>query len=280
MGAEKHKGEFGNGQRFESIFPPDFMGEAVFEISIPGGLGRSVHVHCRRLPAFDQSLVDQLIGKFQRKFDATLSRPDLSVWRAELAPEAGRMEQRYVDGFFEYTLGSYLETSSGSREAKSHLEDAFGLLFPFKTPMALRAKWILALKMNAFGILAECPDGSMFKVAYAFFTKDMNPQTTPNGTPAKKGEYELYIDGFSSQYLAALSAFYEEDDILLHRCLGVLSAHPLFADRNNRDKYHLLAARVAGRRCRIDEARGHYEMLMFHPLFGKEAEEFSNVNRR
>jgi hypothetical protein len=279
-GSEKYKGIFRNGKRFESLFPSDFEGEAVFEISVPGGLGRLIHLYCRRLPEFDQALLDRLIGKFQKEFDSTLKRPDLSDWRAATTPDIGKMERRYVDGFFEYTLGSYLEITAGSREAKSHLEDAFGLLFPFKTPLALRAKWILSFKMNAFGVLAGCPDGSVFQMAYAFFINRHAYQWEPKSPPAKKGSYDLYIDGFSSEYLAALAAYFEDDDNLIDRRLGALSAHPLFADRNNEDKYHLLAARVAARRGRIDEARQQYEILRFHPLFGKEAEEFSHVNRQ
>jgi hypothetical protein len=178
-----------------------------------------------------------------------------------------------MDGFFEYTLGSYLESSVNSGQAKIHLEEAFGLLLPFNTPLAMRAKWILALKMNAFGALIGCPKGSVFSAVDTFFNRSLD-RWEPSSPKTVQGSYDLYIDNYSSGFLDALAAYYGNDEIQIDRRLGALSAHQLIGDRNNEDKFQLLSARVAVRRGQIAEARRNYEMLRMHPQFGKEAEEF------
>ncbi len=110
--------------------------------------------------------------------------------------------------------------------AKAKVEDAFGLLSPFTNTFtdtknfATWARYVLALRMNAFRVLKNCQFPSRFAVANYFFNDSesrfkCNDHFLINRNPVV--EYGVYIDDCSETFLDLINEKITEDDFnLIH----------------------------------------------------------------
>jgi hypothetical protein len=86
--------------------------------------------------------------------------------------------------------------------------------------------------------------------------------------------FMTYADEFTIRLVRVTASFYGPDEKVFKAGLEALSFHPSGKDKNNEDKLALLRARSYRRDEQVAEARRTYEILLYHPLFGKEAEEY------
>jgi hypothetical protein len=202
--------------------------------------------------------------------------PDIIHWRAETNQigELGELENRYVDGFYEYTLAFYLNQIGHLTDAKRHFEDAFGLLLPFRTPLAHSAQCVLGLRMNCFGVLSRAPKASAVEAANHFFNDGFPSGWQPPKTYLPGDPFATYADEFTVRLVDVLVAFYQTDPLGLWAGIEALDFHPSGKEKNNEDKVFLLKARGYRRQHQKDLARKMYQLLRYNPLFSKEAEAY------
>jgi hypothetical protein len=256
---------------------PNFEGEVRIDVRPQGGLHKTFSVYCRSLPEFRQADLDRKVWDREQEFIRDGSAPDLRLWRefCGVAGNSSSLEDRYVNGFFEYTMGFALERRGQSKAAKEHFEDSFGYLLPFRTLLAEQAQCILGLKMNCFAVLQRCGDESLFSPARVFFLHYPDIWKQPKGWPVKDS-FGLYADDFTLRLVRVVSRFYEDDDAEFWRGIEALKFHPAGEERNNLDKLQLMQARAFAKNCNQERAREFYGFLRYNPYFGLEAEEFLN----
>ncbi|MCX7806930.1 MAG: hypothetical protein N3A38_17355, partial [Planctomycetota bacterium] len=121
--------------------PADFEGELIVHVKPPEGKRREFILYTRSLPEFRGDRLDALILRLSAEDTAPGGSPDVSRWRKE-AGKLGNLENRYLNGFFEYVLAFHLGNMGMPERAKLHFEEAFGLLLPFRTPMAHSAQCV------------------------------------------------------------------------------------------------------------------------------------------
>jgi hypothetical protein len=188
----------------------------------------------------------------------------------------GILENRYLNGFFEYVLAFHLEMKGQTRQAKQHFEDSFGFLLPFRTPLSHSAQCVLGLRMNCFGVLARVPRKSIVSASDIFFNRPF-PSQWVRLTPAEVGSpFMTYADDFTIRLVHVIADFYDGHPSPCGAALEALEFHPSGKEKNNEDKLSLLRARFQRRVGSVSQARATYEMLQYHPLFGTEAEEYLN----
>jgi len=256
-------------------FRKDFEGELHIRIEPPNGRERAFCIYCHSLPEFNQKSLDQEIWDRQHSFGLRGLPPNLREWRESCGVEgnSSTLEDRYVNGFFEFTMGFALEKTGNVVSAKDHFEDALGYLLPFRTLLAEQAQCVLGLKMNCFAVLVRCSDGSIFSPARAFFLRYPEPWKVPKKWPPKNS-LAVYADEFIQRLLRVIELFYGNDRSEFWQGTAALKFHPAAADRNNADKLSILQARAFARYGNSDGAREAYKLLRYNPYFGSEAEEF------
>jgi len=264
-----------SGDDLSAALPSSYEGELSIKVTPEGGNRKVFTIYCRALPSFKQNDLDTEVAKLQAEIQMSREIPDLAGWRSRVLPflSPSPLETRYVNGFFEYTLGVCLERENKRGQAKEHLEEAFGLLWPFCTDLAHTAQCILGLKMNCFAPLQRCSQTSPFAPADAFFNQRKAEWGAPSQGPVT-GEHGVYVDDFTIAFLRAVTTFYRKEGLQIERRLAELRVHPGMREKNNEDKVHLLAARHMARSGDIVGARAEYDLLKYHPLFGAEAKDF------
>jgi hypothetical protein len=253
--------------------PSSFEGELTVRVTPSSAPARQFTVYARSLPEFRRDDLDSVIQQMSEEDRRKGAMPDIGRWRAEIG-HLGVLEQRYLDGFFEYTLSFYLEQRGHSKMAKQHFEDALGLLLPFRTPLAHSAQCVLGIRMNCFGVLARAPSGSVVAASDKFFNKPFPSEWNPASDCDAANPFMTYADEFTIRLVSVTASFYGDDEAVLVAGLEALSFHPSGKDRNNEDKLALLEARSRRRYSQVVEACRAYELLRYHPLFGNEAEEY------
>jgi len=210
----------------------------------------------------DQLLPSPSIASdFQTK---SLSKPGLSF-----------LEHRYLSGFYEYILGSFLETKQDQR-AGGHFERSYGCLRPFATSLAHTARCVLGVKMNWFHLLERCGPSSFYRAKHFFMEgcRDLRETSDKQSSLRLEHPQGLYVDPFTETLLMAIESFYQHDYSGSRVLLQRLSDSHFSLNRNNEDKLWLLTARVHISEGARSEAVDAYRHLEHHPLFGEEAERF------
>jgi hypothetical protein len=260
-------------ENLKRLIPGDFEGELTVRVEPLGVKARQFTLYSRSLPEFRQDSLDALIHSQINQDTAPRSSPDIGRWR-ELIGHMGMLENRYVNGFFEYVLAFHLEMLGQTGQSKQHFEDSFGLLLPFRTPLARSAQCVLGLRMNCFGVLARAPRKSLVSAADQFFNRPF-PSSWVGPTVSEEGSpFITYADDFTMRLVQVIADYYTGEPSECGAGLEALEFHPSARDKNNEDKLLLLRARFHRRAGRTSKARTAYEMLQYHPSFGTEAEEY------
>jgi hypothetical protein len=127
--------------------------------------------------------------------------------------------------------------------------------------------------MNSFGVLDRAPSDSIVSASDKFFNHPFPSKWV--GLPNNDANpFMTYADEFTIRLVSVTASFYRPDDAVFKAGLEALSFHPAGKERNNEDKLALLRSRSLRRDGQVPEARRTYELLRYHPLFGKEAEEY------
>jgi hypothetical protein len=257
------------------LIPNGFEGELTVRVEPLGGNARQFTIYSRSLPQFRRDSLDALIQSLSIQDTPPRGSPDIGRWR-ELTGDMGILESRYVNGFFEYVLAFHLEVQGQSRQAKQHFEDSFGLLLPFRTPLAHSAQCVLGLRMNCFGVLSRVPRKSIVSASDSFFNQPYPSQWVRPAPAQESGAFMTYVDDFTIRLVQVIADFYDGDPSACARGLEALEFHPSANEKNNDDKLSLLRARIQRRVGNVIQARAAYEMLKYHPHFETEAEEYLN----
>ncbi len=262
-------------ENLKQLIPPTFEGELTLRVEPTGGNSREFTLYSRSLPQFRRDSLDALILSWSDQDSKPGGTPDIGRWR-ELAGNMGLLENRYLNGFFEYVLAFHLTNNGHSDRAKQHFEDAFGLLLPFRTPMAHSAQCVLGLRMNCFGVLERAPRRSLVSAADHFFNQPFPSQWVRPAATEETSPFMTYADEFTIRLVSVIADFYDRDPSICAAGLEALEFHPSGREKSNEDKLLLLRARLQWKAGRAGQARATYEILQYHPLFGTEAEEYLN----
>jgi hypothetical protein len=263
------------GDDLKPFIPNTFEGELKLHVKPAGGIPREFMLYTRSLPHFRQDKLDQFILSRSDLDISPDGAPDIGRWR-ELTGDMGVLENRYLNGFFEYVLAFHLTNSGQSDRAKQHFEDAFGLLLPFRTPMAHSAQCVLGLRMNCFGVLERAPRKSLVSAADRFFNQPFPSHWVRPTTKEETSPFMTHADEFTIRLVSVIADFYDGDPSICAAGLEALEFHPSGKEKSNEDKLLLLRARLQRRAGDASLARKTYEVLRYHPLFGTEAEEYLN----
>ncbi len=275
-GSQLHKTLTAAGdENLKRLIPATFEGELTLRVEPGGGKAREFTLYSRSLPQFRRGSLDALIQSLSDQDAKPGGAPDIGRWR-ELTGDMGVLENRYLNGFFEYVLAFHLTNSGQSDRAKQHFEDAFGLLLPFRTPMAHSAQCVLGLRMNCFGVLERAPRKSLVSAADQFFNQPFPSQWVRVAVTEEANPFMTYADEFTIRLVSVIADFYDGDPTICAAGLEALEFHPSGKEKSNEDKLLLLRARLQRKAGRAGQARATYEMLRYHPLFGTEAEEYLN----
>jgi hypothetical protein len=210
-------------------------------------------------PPFDRKPLEKEIHQLQSALECGDEPNWRSYQKAQRILATSELENQYLDGFFEYSLGLHLEKSGDPRSGTEHLESATELLRPFDTVLARTARRILAIRMNCFRPLASCHASSIFWQARQFFLENrlqLLEDTTKRGI---RSDCSLYTDFFTDQILSLIKTYYARDMVNVHESLARLHGHPLAKDQNNLDKLLLIEARAHEVCGDLDRARRVYE---------------------
>jgi len=265
----------GRATEFSAKIPNDYRGQIVLTVRVGTAYEREYRIFCNEMPNMDFVALDALVRHLQQPLLEDLE-PDWSLFRSTYIQGMGSnpLETRYLSGFYEYLLGSFLEKNN-DQAARVHYEQAFGYLRPFKTHLAHTACSILALKMNWFWMLKRCKVNSKFYLPNIFFNHSLWDNrlftAAPSATVARTDG--LWIDSFQEALLEALQRYYVRDLQGVMTISTQLKNHSFIRDRNNADKVALLEGRSLLMQGNRVAAVGVYRQLRYHPLFGHEVEE-------
>jgi len=262
-------------ENLKRLIPVSFEGELTLRVEPLGGNAREFTLYSRSLPQFRRASLDALIQSWSEQDTKPGGTPDIGRWR-ELTGDMGVLENRYLNGFFEYVLAFHLANNGQSDRAKQHFEDAFGLLLPFRTPLAHSAQCVLGLRMNCFGVLARAPRKSVVSASDQFFNQPFPSQWARPAAVDEANPFMTYADEFTVRLVKVIADFYDVESSACGAGLEALEFHPSGKEKNNEDKLALLRARFQRQAGHAIQARATYEMLRYHPLFGTEAEEYLN----
>ncbi len=273
-GAQFHEQLNASGDdNLRQLIPAGFEGELAVRVAPSGTKARQFTLYSRSLPEFRRDSLDALIQSMSDKDMKPDGAPDIGRWRERIG-EIGALEGRYVNGFFEYVLAFHLENHGQPGRAKQHFEDAFGFLLPFRTMLAHSAQCVLGIRMNCFGVLARAPRKSVVSASDQFFNQPF-PSQWVRSVPIQDGSpFMSYADEFTIRLVQVIADFYAGDRSNCAAGLEALEFHPAAREKNNEDKLSLLKARYHRLAGRANEARASYEMLLYHPSFGLESEEY------
>jgi len=252
----------------------------------PGIVEISLAVNCKKdhfilyfgdVLEFENSKVDTdafnlLFYKLDRGHD-----PEFEKFQClHMLPHVNVFEKRYASGLFSYALAFSL-TRNG-KSGKTHFEDSLHDLCPFATPFAVSAQRVLALRMNFFEMLIACNYSSKFAVANYFFNNKKYRFNLPAAHIVGNTimDYGIFIDDYSTLYLEALNAYYNDDwnifEIYKNKLTDIQQLNVSGgSDRNNDDKLFLLKARAAIKKKDTHDAKNWYYQLIAHPSFSNEA---------
>jgi hypothetical protein len=255
---------------FEKHVPKGFRGKIDVRIRI-GLAERSFMIYCGTQPVLDVAQLDESIWDLQSPLLGG-AEPNWSKFGAQRLSNRfeNYLQKRYLEGFYSYILGCYLETQ-GSPHAGKHLEEAIGKLRPFSTTMAHTARCVLALKLNAFRLLKDCGPESRFYGANKFFNGSATKSVVkrPHTSVVGRG---LWIDTFLEGLLTAISDFNAKEFTQVEDKVAELMKSPYSKEPNNHEKVTLLQARTAAIQGNIEVARRAYLRLVHSSLFGEEAQ--------
>lgn len=234
-------------------------------------------IYNRTQPPISIEPLNDMVSMLQQPLLAG-EEPNWSDFQANCLskPSINFLEHRYLSGFYEYVLGSFLD-SKQNRHAGEHFERCYGCLRPFATALAHTAKRLLGVKMNWFHLLDGCGPRSIFYHAKRFFTEpdSRRAESTTKGLSLRlDGPLGLYVDPFTETLMMAIECFYQRDYVQAQSLASQLESNPAALNRNNEDKLWLLKARIHLARGDHRQATGAYRHLEHHPLFGKEAARF------
>jgi hypothetical protein len=252
--------------------PNGFLGTVQISFAIDG-VGHDYQFAIGDTPSFRIDALAALVARLQMDLDKG-DRPDWDRYRADgeaLSPNT--FEQRFLDGFLEYSLGFDMEKRGRWDHSAPHLESALHLLDPFGTRLAITAKRVLGIRLNCFSVLRRCEPTSRFHLARMFFLGNSEAgEKAPHSAVTEANPAEaVYCDGLTERLLAILKAFYSKD---FHNVLGPcqqLRHEPAAQDRNNSDKLDLMMARASHLIGDRDGARLYYSRVQDHPDFEQEA---------
>lgn len=265
----------GENENLKRQIPANCEGEITLRVEPLGGKLREFTLYSRSLPQFRGDKLDALVQTWCVNDSSAVGTPDIGRWR-DLAGDMGVLENRYLNGFFEYALAFHLTKQGQSERAKQHFEDAFGLLLPFRTPLAHSAQCVLGLRMNCFGVLARAPRRSLVAASDQFFNHPFQSKWADQTGKNDGNPFMTYADEFTVRLVRVIADFYAVDPSACEAGLEALEFHPSGREKNNEDKLLLLRARFLRRGHQVAQARKTYEMLRYHPFFGAEAEEYLN----
>jgi hypothetical protein len=218
----------GNEVSLKKYVPAGMEGELRITVKPDGGPVREFSIYCRSLPEFRCNELDAVVVSLQEEYAQFHRMPSISEWR-NAAGKIGRLrdlENRYLNGFYEYTLAFHLEERRKPAEAKVHFEEAFGNLLPFRTPLAHSAQCVLGLRMNCFGVLRRAPERSSVAAAGCFFNEAHPsawevPQNYETANP-----FVTYADEFTVRLVNVVVAYYAADTAALWQGISALEFHP------------------------------------------------------
>jgi hypothetical protein len=258
-----------------SKIPAHYVGIVKIVVRV-GRFEREFIIYCRTVPTLNTSILDAAVAQLQTMLTRGVE-PHWSAFQREYLhnPRRDVLEKRYLEGFYSYILGAYLEMEQ-KPEAGRHFEDAYGRLRPFSTNLAHTARCLLALKMNWFQILQVCGPTSQFFGANAFFNEPSTNTKKVSEAPAPRFDsaFGLWVDPFTETLLAAIGAFLSGRWSTVHEHLQEMKDSVLARDRNNSDKVTLLEARLYLATENPRACRRAYTLLQHHPIFGREADTY------
>ena len=258
--------------------PATMEGELRIMVKPEAGTVREFTIYCGSLPEFRCDDLDAVIVGLQDDYTRSPRLPNISEWRkaAGKVGHLGDLENRYLNGFYEYILAFGLEEDRKSAEAKGHFEEAFGRLLPFRTALAHSAQCVLGLRMNCFGVLQRSPDSSSVAAAGHFFNEPYPSQwSVPEGSKAGN-PFVTYADNFMVRLVNVVVAYYAADETALWQGISALEFHSAALEKNHADKLALLKARASRNAGDTAGARKMYDLIRYHPRFGNEAEAYLN----
>jgi hypothetical protein len=256
----------------EKQIPKSFTGKIEIRIRI-GHVERRFNIYRGTQPNLNVEQLDQAVWNLQKPLSDGREPEWSNFERTELRGRSGSyLQRRYLEGFYSYILGCFWEMQ-GSPLAGKHLEEALGHLRPFSTMMAHTARCVLALKLNAFGLLKECGPESQFYESNRFFNNRKAEGHRREGH-VKQAERGIWVDSFSEGLLAAIQHFNNGEFHCAERLVVELRTHPYFREPNNHDKLMLLQARTAAALNKPSAAKAAYLRLTHNNLFGAEAKSY------
>lgn len=201
------------------------------------------------------------------------SEPDFDEYDSEikkLMPTP--LEELYKNSLYDYALGFALERSN--KPQKGHFESALYGLTRFRTDFAVAGQRVLALRMNCFGLLADCTPTSRFFMAAVFLCRPYDAVPARQMVTTFESEYGVYVDSLALGFLDVIQAYYSADPAIFGNMLSALWARVENHDTNSHAKISLLGARYWRRIGDSSRAREEYQMLLNDPDFAAEARDF------
>lgn len=269
----------GNDVSLKKYITGEIEGEIQITVEPSGGRRMEFSIFSRSLPSFRCAELDSAILALQERHARFPEMPNIAEWRIEAASQIsslGKLESRYLDGFYEYILAFHLEEKRKLSEAKVHFEEAFGNLLPFRTPLAHSAQCVLGLRMNCFGILKRAPEGSSVAAADCFFNEPFETKWSVREPLDAMNPFITYADAFTVVLVNTLVSYYAGDVGALQQGITALECLPVSGEKNHEDKLALLRARVHRSFGEVARSKTIYESLRYHPWFGSEAEDYLN----
>ena len=234
--------------------PSDFSGLLTIDIRNSGD-SRPHFLTIGQAPRIRYSEMRSLAGSLQKALDMG-SEPDWNGYTAVVQSSYYRnpYEKPFLDAFYDYSLGFWMERRGDLTHSAPHLERALAQLEPYTLqPMATTATRILGIRLNCFSALRSVPRTSRFHFARLFFVDNaLSVAEGPDRTRSQQDSEEgVYCDGFTERLLAILKAFYARDFRNVVKPSQQLKAEA-GEDRNNLDKLDLVLSRA----CRLPPLSG------------------------
>jgi hypothetical protein len=190
----------GRPKELASFIPEGFQGVLKLEVRLNRATKRYL-IYNRTQPRISVEPLNGMVSTLQRPL-LEGKEPGWSNFHADCLnnPDINFLERRYLEGFCEYMLGSFLEIKQ-DRRAGRHFERCYGCLRPFATTLAHTTRCVLGVKMNWFHLLGGCGPRSIFYHAKHFFMESGGGRPTETGaedSSLRLGEpLGLYVDPFT-----------------------------------------------------------------------------------